>query len=43
MVVPADKVRWPVPGGLPVVEINGVDVRDTRAPAPAAGRQEDAR
>lgn len=27
MVVPADKVQWPVPGGLPVVEINGKDVR----------------
>ncbi|MGP3922459.1 4Fe-4S dicluster domain-containing protein [Streptomyces sp. 8N616] len=26
-VVPADKVQWPVPGGLPVVEVNGVDVR----------------
>ncbi|CAM5721551.1 Periplasmic nitrate reductase [Streptomyces microflavus] len=27
MVVPAEKVQWPVPGGLPVVEINGKDVR----------------
>ncbi|MEU6079118.1 4Fe-4S dicluster domain-containing protein [Streptomyces sp. NPDC047108] len=26
-VVPADKVQWPVPAGLPVVEVNGVDVR----------------
>ncbi|MEW1579750.1 4Fe-4S dicluster domain-containing protein [Streptomyces microflavus] len=27
MVVPAEKVQWPVPGGLPVVEISGKDVR----------------
>ncbi|GGV89622.1 hypothetical protein GCM10015535_43850 [Streptomyces gelaticus] len=27
MVVPAERMRWPVPGGLPVVEINGKDVR----------------
>ncbi|MER5969243.1 4Fe-4S dicluster domain-containing protein [Streptomyces sp. NPDC002055] len=27
MVVPADKARWPVPGGLPIVEVNGADVR----------------
>lgn len=27
MVVPAERVQWPVPGGLPVVEINGKDVR----------------
>jgi ferredoxin len=27
MVVPAERARWPVPGGLPVVEVNGVDVR----------------
>ncbi|MET7540593.1 MULTISPECIES: 4Fe-4S dicluster domain-containing protein [Streptomyces] len=26
MVVPADKVQWPVPGGLPIVQVNGKDV-----------------
>lgn len=43
MVVPADKVQWPVPGGLPVVEINGVDVSEANSNKGGGGRREGVR
>ncbi|WP_406508223.1 4Fe-4S dicluster domain-containing protein [Streptomyces sp. NBC_00212] len=39
MVVPADKVQWPVPGGLPIVEVNGRAVNAANSDPGGGGRR----